>query len=587
MKQKRLSQRIFRWMAFVGLVPLLVMAVQGYHWIVRDIEAGEKDHLIAVLESRYSGSTRIFEGLKEDFFTASSSHCIKTLCQSHIAPADQDTPLCHVLEALRNREKYYKSIFIYDADWKTIAASKNTDAYLQPTFAFKKRLQQNNDLIVHDDLVYGEDSVIAQIGQSLTNGDSMVYIVAVLDLYQLASRLVQDDSGLGKTGKIYVLSKNGRYIAPPNDSAGLLGKKSSISHKLVSESGNFVMRYPDWRGVPVLGVSARFPQIDMLLVAEIDETEVFELPRHLAFNALIIGFSTLVIVFFISIISSRSLSSPLNQLARAAKAISAGNYKERAPGFADRESQEVGEAFNRMLDRLEISQRVVVNTASLAAVGELSSSIAHEMKSPLSSIRINLQALGKKVAGEKTYSEMADISLQQVQRLEMMLNELLQYSKPLKLKPGSLTFAALSREVMHAIGQNVEQKGLTLAIEDRLGDTYLNIDRELMVRALTGLIDNAVKWSPPGGKITLSGKKTEDGKSWFAIQVADEGSGIQERHRKRLFMPFFTTRPQGTGLGLTNVKKIVEHHGGMVFAEEDVSRGAVFTIHLPLTEPEA
>lgn len=573
-------------MAFVGLVPLLVMAVQGYHWIVRDIEAGEKDHLIAVLESRYSGSTRIFEGLREDFFTASSSQCIKALCQVNEPPQGQNAPLCHVLDALRNREKYYQSLFIYDADWEIVAASKNTDAHLQPTFAFKKRLQQNNDLIVNDDLVYGEDSVIAQIGQSFTNGDSKVYIVAVLDLYQLASRLVQDVSGLGKTGKIYVLSKNGRYIAPPNDSAGLLGKESSISHKLVSEPGTSAMRYQDWRGVTVLGVSARFPQIDMLLVAEIDEVEVFKLPRHLAFSALVIGLFTLVVIFFISIISSRSLSSSLRQLAQAAKDISSGNYKERAPGFIDRETQEVADAFNQMLDRLEVSQRALINAASLAAVGELSSSLAHEIKSPLSSIKINLQALGKKVSGDPVFSEMADISLQQVQRLEMMLSELLSYSRPLKLTVEFVSFAELSRDVVQTIGGKIGQRGMVLAVDDRLESIRLHIDRELMVRALTALIDNAVQWSPPGGKITLSGKKMDAGKSWLMIQVADEGPGIQDRHRKRLFMPFFTTRPRGTGLGLTNVRKIVEHHGGTVFAEMNVSRGAVFTIQLPLMQPE-
>ncbi|MDY0351696.1 MAG: sensor histidine kinase [Desulfobulbaceae bacterium] len=584
MKPKSLAQRIFWWMAFVGLVPLLAMAVQGYFWIVREIEEGEKEHLVAVLESRYSGSTRIFEGLQEDFFTASSSHCIRTLCQSHQPPPDQNTPLCHVLDALRSRENYYKSIFIYNDDWEIIAASKITDDILNPPPALRERLEGSNDLIVADELDFTGNEVIAQVGQSFANSGSRVYIVGVLDLYRLASRLTQDDSGLGETGKIYVLSRNGRYIAPPRGSSELLGKKGTGSAGLLSEPGTSVLRYLDWRGVPVLGVSARFPQIDMFLVAEVDEAEVFRLPRHLALSAIVIGLFTLVIVFFISMFSSRSLSLSLRQLAQVAKDISSGNYKERAPAFADRETQEVGEAFNQMLDRIEVSQRLVINTASLAAVGELSSGMAHEMKSPLSSIRINLQALRKKVAGDPVHSELAEISLQQLQRLETMLNELLHYSKPLTLKPEKLSFARLCGEVEQAIGRNVREKGLTLDIDDQLGDVELFMDRELMVRALTGLVDNAIQFSPPGGRITLSARKMEGGKPWFAIQVADEGPGIQERHRERLFQPFFTTRRQGTGLGLTNVRKIVEQHGGTVFAEKNVTRGSVFTIHLPPTE---
>jgi signal transduction histidine kinase len=587
MKRKSLSKRIFWWMAFVGLVPLIGMAVLGYFWIVREIVHAQKENLLAVLESRYSLSTRVFDGLNKDFYTAVSSECIKALRQVNQISPKQSPHHCNVLDSLCNRDMHYKKIFIYDADWNIIASSRLADNTLQLPPAWKERFRQHDELIILEDFDYRDDAIITQVGRSFANGDSMAYFVAVLDLYRLTSQLVKCKSCLGKTGKIYVLSKDNRYIAPPNDLTELLGEKSNIPVKMATDSGNSVMRYKDWRGVPVLGASISFPHVDLRLVAEIDEAEVYILPRQLIISIGIISLFTLVVIFFISAISSRSLSSSLGQLARFTKSISSENYAKRAPTFADKETQEVGLAFNQMLDRLEVSQRALINAASLAVAGELSSSLAHEMKSPLSSIKINLQALGKKVSGDPVYSEMADISLQQVQRLETMLSELLNFSKPLKLNPERLSFAELKEEVMYAIGRKIEQRGLILVIEDRLEDLSLYIDREHMVRALTALIDNAVQWSPPGGRITLSGKKMEDGKSWLMVQVADEGPGIQDRHRKRLFMPFFTTRPGGTGLGLTNVRKIVEHHGGTVFAEMNVSRGAVFTIQLPLMQPEA
>jgi HAMP domain-containing protein len=411
-RQRNLSQKIFWWMAFVGLVPLLIMAVQGYYWAVQDITEDEKAHLIAVLDSKSSCVKKIFEGLDEDFFTAGSSNCIKGACLGYDPPPGQSEPLCHVLDALRARESYYMEIVSYDANWQ-VKTTSNKSASSHPLSAtFKKRLQQNNNLLVYDDLVFTEDSVIIQVGQSLkdNSGSFMAYIVAILDFSQAVSRLIEDESGLGETGKIYVLSGNGRYIAPPKGSSGLLGKKSAIPDSLVSEPGSSVLKYLDWQGIPVLGVSKRSPQIDMLVVAEIDESEVFGLLRHLVLSAAIIGLLTLVIVFFISIKSSKSLSFPLRDLARVAKTISAGNYKERAPRFSDTEIQEVGDSFNLMLDRLEANRIAMVHNASLAAVGELSSSIAHEMKSPLSSIRLNLQALAKKMTDNKTYLEMADIS---------------------------------------------------------------------------------------------------------------------------------------------------------------------------------
>ena len=582
-QRKSLSFRILFWMTFIGLVPLLVMAVQGYYWALRAIEEDEKAHLRSTLATRLISAQTMFELLREDFLIVGSSKCTKGSCTAHTPESEESSP-CHVLESLREREGYYKAVATYDAKWKMIAQSGESAVIPLLSPPLKDYLKNAREMVAFENLIFHQDSVFANIGQPFINqeGNVISYMVAILDITKAAQQIVRNDAGPGKSGKVYILSNDGRYVAPPPGAKGLIGAASNFPCKELYPSKS-VLRYLDWRGTPVMGVAAPFPQIDLLLVAEADESEVYGLLNHLMLSAAATGIGTLLLIFFISIRGAESLSLPLRKLADAAKNIAQGNYRARVPPLKYKEVSEVGETFNQMLDRLEITQLTLAHKSSLAAVGELSSSIVHEMRSPLSSIKMTLQALKKKVAHDPPYREMADIGGRQLQRLETMLTDLLSFSKPLTIKPEALLFRVLSQDVIHATMKDLEDKHQTLKVNDRLGENLLYVDRELLGRALTNLVLNASQFSPPEGTIEFSAQIVAEKGSWFSIQIRDEGPGIQHRHRKHLFRPFFTTRPEGTGLGLANVKKIVEHHGGMVFAQTSSTGGAVFTIHLPPT----
>jgi len=580
---KSLSSRILFWMTFIGLVPILVMAVQGYYWSLRAIENDENAHLNSTLAARLVGAQSMFELLREDFLIVGASNCVKGACSVHTAEAKESAP-CHVLDALRDREGYYKAVATYDGKWRMIAQSGESPDIPLLSPLMKDCLKGAKDIVSCENLIFRQDSVFANIGQPFINqeGDVTTYMVAILDITKIARHIVRDDIGPGKTGKVYVLSKDGRYVAPPPGTDGLVGEMSNFPFKEQYPSKP-ILRYLDWRGTPVLGSATPFPKIDLLLVAESDESEVFALLNNLMLSAAATGIFTLMLIFFISIRGAESLSRPLRKLAEAANNIARGNYRKRVPPLKYKEVSEVGDTFNKMLDRLEITQLTLAHKSSLAAVGELSSSIVHEMRSPLSSIKMSLQALKKKVANDPPYREMADIGGRQLQRLETMLTDLLSFSKPLQIKPEVILFRVLSQDVTHATMKNLEDKNQTLEVNDRLGDKPLYVDRELLGRALTNLIMNASQFSPSEATIEFSAQIVAEKGSWISMQIRDEGPGIQDRHRKHLFRPFFTTRPEGTGLGLANVKKIVEHHGGIVFAQDGSTGGAAFTIQLPPT----
>ncbi|MBU4118542.1 MAG: PAS domain S-box protein [Proteobacteria bacterium] len=242
-----------------------------------------------------------------------------------------------------------------------------------------------------------------------------------------------------------------------------------------------------------------------------------------------------------------------------------------------------------MLRKIEV-ERALAKTASLAAIGELTSSIAHEMRNPLSSIKMNIKTIQQKLGTEDAiFSELTEITCQQSMRLETMLNDLLSYGKPLQLNLSQSSFPALMQETLSTIAQEKKNKGVVLEINNNLSDDLsLLVDVELFIRAFSNLVLNAIQWSPQDGTVQITARTSRhaDQIKQVVIQVRDNGPGINPEKIGRLFQPFFTTREGGTGLGLANVRKIIEYHGGTVTGENSLAGGAVFTIFLPIAQPE-
>ncbi|MFH1020871.1 MAG: ATP-binding protein, partial [Pseudomonadota bacterium] len=233
--------------------------------------------------------------------------------------------------------------------------------------------------------------------------------------------------------------------------------------------------------------------------------------------------------------------------------------------------------------------KALAKTASLAAIGELTSSIAHEMRNPLSSIKMNTKAVQHKLGDDDAaFAELAEITCQQSLRLETMLNDLLHYGKPLQLNLSMNTFPELMQETLIAVAQEKKNKGVMVEINNNLGNELsLLVDVELFTRAFSNLVLNAIQWSPQEGTVRVTAKisSQDDQEKHVVILVHDNGPGINPEKIGRLFQPFFTTREGGTGLGLANVRKIIEYHGGTVTGENSPEGGAVFTMSLPLLQP--
>jgi signal transduction histidine kinase len=219
----------------------------------------------------------------------------------------------------------------------------------------------------------------------------------------------------------------------------------------------------------------------------------------------------------------------------------------------------------------------------LAALGQFAAAIAHDIRTPLTSISMNVQILRRKLQLPDDDREHLDIALEELARLDRSVAEILDFAKPVKLTSEPIDIAELIETTTRSLTPILSERGVAVRIEPRApahGDALtVHGDPQRLRQVLTNLVDNAANASRPGAEVTLRAAVTGD--RCVAIEVEDHGRGIGPDDLPRIFEPFFTTRPDGTGLGLAIVHKVVRAHGGDVKVRSTPGSGSTFTITLP------
>ena len=226
---------------------------------------------------------------------------------------------------------------------------------------------------------------------------------------------------------------------------------------------------------------------------------------------------------------------------------------------------------------------------SLASLTTLAAGVAHEIKNPLGSMGIHLQLIQKKMGGEDPRGPADHLlppracSSEEVDRLNRIVVDFLFAVKPMDthLEDGDIN--AVIQELLEFVRPELDQAGVR--IESRLSPAVplLRIDARFIKQALLNLIKNAVAAMPEGGTLTVS---TERADNDALVRVSDTGAGIPEEIMDKIFEPYFTTKPFGTGLGLTIVFKIVKEHFGDISVASRVGEGTTFTLPLPVMPRE-
>ncbi len=252
---------------------------------------------------------------------------------------------------------------------------------------------------------------------------------------------------------------------------------------------------------------------------------------------------------------------------------------ERDSPIADRRQQRIGQVkVFQDLSEIEALRKQLRQVDRLAAIGEMAATVAHEIRNPLGGIRGFATLLARDIAADDARSRLVQKILAGTKNLERVVNELLEYTRPVDLRMQPIAVAALVESAAGlvdlgdrpiAVTLNVDSGLKVLADADKLRQVFLNV------------VLNAVQSIEGPGAVRITAQADD---STVAVAVADTGCGMSDEQVPQVFSPFFTTKEKGTGLGLAIAAKIVEGHGGTIEAESALGAGSTFRIRLPRAE---
>lgn len=312
---------------------------------------------------------------------------------------------------------------------------------------------------------------------------------------------------------------------------------------------------------------------------------------------------TLAVVIFVM---RRGLARPVKSLLAGARAIGKGDlsYRVLLPSKHG-ELAELATEFNQMAGHLaeqrdaaarEAEERLAMERAlrhsdRLSLLGRMAASIAHEMGTPLNVIDGRVAQLQEEPdAPVKMAQRNLTIVRTQVRRIARFVRQILHLAHPEALHRGRVEIAELLAATQELLTAEARRTGVQIQFTPN-ALVFVQADQDLLQQVFLNICLNALQAMPDGGTLDLQYTEaalTRDGKPFVSIRIADTGPGIAPEHWEQIFDPFFTTKDvgEGTGLGLAISRRIVDEHGGWVEVANQEGSGAVFTIHLPLAEPE-
>ncbi|MBW2558816.1 MAG: PAS domain S-box protein [Deltaproteobacteria bacterium] len=237
----------------------------------------------------------------------------------------------------------------------------------------------------------------------------------------------------------------------------------------------------------------------------------------------------------------------------------------------------------RDITELKILEKKFYESQKLAAIGQLSAGIAHEVRNPLSSIKMSLQILEKRMQPEGNNSKRFKIARREVEHLEKLVNDILIYARPSDPIKKPLDIEKIIDHALAMTEKAVTDKHIRVEKAFAKDLPPLNADPTMLEQAFLNIYINAMDAMEEGGELSISTRKTDGG---VLVEVKDNGCGISGENMPHIFNPFFTRKKHGTGLGLTQIKKIIDLHQGTIEISSKEGKGTSVAITFPAKAPQ-
>ena len=307
--------------------------------------------------------------------------------------------------------------------------------------------------------------------------------------------------------------------------------------------------------------------------------EIEDAKRALIWSMLGIAVLVTGLVAFISQRIGKNITEPIIDLVGFTEQVAEGNLNDQCEIKTQDEIGDLALAFNQMTRNLQQSRDKLIQAERLATAGKMSASFAHEIRNPLSSMRMLSQLLMQKPEMSAEQRQSLQYILEEIERIDNIVKGLMDFARPTTLNLAEQPLVPTLQAVLSLMEANLTHHQIRLVLEFAPDLPDLQFDSDKIKQAFMNVVLNAMEAMPQGGTLSVTIFKLEDG---ISIKVTDTGVGIPEADIEHLFEPFFSRKDKGTGLGLANVKRILEEHGGTVEIENALDEGATVSMWLPM-----
>lgn len=286
-----------------------------------------------------------------------------------------------------------------------------------------------------------------------------------------------------------------------------------------------------------------------------------------------------------SFVMSRFITDPLNKFVEFTKVLGKGEYGGRVDVRYGDEIGYLARNFNRLSMQLKTAREKMeeaytythlLEAEKLSSIGQISAGLAHELKNPLTSLKMLFQAF--KEQPDMTRED-AEVISSEIEKMDRVLSNFMGFVKQKGFHLSETNLNELIERVLSLATYDIENANIVVRKDMIETLPLVMADRGLLEQVFLNLVINAVHAMPGGGEIRISGKSDD---SFVEVMVWDRGGGIPSDIQEKIFNPFFTTKEEGTGLGLAIAYNIVKSHGGKLFFNSDEGKGTVFTVRLPI-----
>jgi signal transduction histidine kinase len=294
------------------------------------------------------------------------------------------------------------------------------------------------------------------------------------------------------------------------------------------------------------------------------------------------GTIALLVVACISLllttVLSRRLARPLSALAGAADSVAHGSLEQRVALDGPDEVRRVAAAFNGMTENLRVTLDTLARQRSLAAVGEFAASLAHEVRNALTAVRVDVQRARKK-SRDTEVVDLLERTLGHVQHLDRVVTGALHVARSGRARSTVLDISGVLDNAERSVATELASAQVTLTRAQANGALYVSGDAAALQQLFTNLLLNAAEASQPGAVIDVS---TRSAGADVIVEIKDEGSGIAADALEQIWEPLFTTKPNGTGLGLPIARQIALAHDGDLVVASREGGGTTVQLRLPI-----